>query len=127
MELLKYVLTEKFESDIASIPAEDKSFDCVTCLQVIEHVPDNMYDSALSELARISRKYLIVSIPFNENLEKGFTKCPKCYSEFNSDLHFRTFNLETVEYLFDSYGFKLAKSINVFTADKFWGIEYSAV
>ncbi len=35
-EALKCVHTEKFESDISNIPVESGSFDCVTCLQVIE-------------------------------------------------------------------------------------------
>ncbi len=123
-EALKYVRTEKFESDISDIPVESGSFDCVTCLQVIEHLPDHLYNISLSELARVAKKYLIISIPFNEDLEKSFTKCPKCLSRFNPDLHFRNFNLETMTHLFSSHGFKLKTSKNVVKYDKFWGVEY---
>ncbi len=58
---LKYVKTENKEGDIADIPLPDNSFDCVTCLEVIEHLPVGVFQKALSELVRISNKYVIIS------------------------------------------------------------------
>lgn len=123
-EALKYVRTEKFESDISALPVEPQSFDCVTCLQVIEHIPDSLYKPSLSELARVARRYLIVSIPFNEDLEKGFTQCPKCRTLFNSDLHFRNYTLDTMKNLFAEYDFSLIASRNVVEGEKYVGVEY---
>lgn len=123
-EALKYVETEKFESNITSIPLEDKSFDCVTCLQVLEHIPYNEYTKSLSELARVSSKYLIISIPFEENLLVGFTQCPACYAQFNSDLHLRNYNINTMQTLFSEYGFTIKQSTNVGEGEKYWGVEY---
>lgn len=122
-EALKYVLTEKFESDITEISTPTDSFDCVTCLQVLEHIPVPIYDTALSELARVSKKYIIISIPFNEVLQNSFTKCPQCLSEFNSDLHLRSYNSNDLENLFLPHGYKLIQYKNVVKWKKYLGIE----
>ncbi len=46
---------------IYDLPYEDKSFDTVICLEVLEHLEDP--EKALSELARVSRKHVIISTP----------------------------------------------------------------
>jgi ubiquinone/menaquinone biosynthesis C-methylase UbiE len=122
-EALKHVLSEKFESDISNIPVNDLQYDCVTCLQVLEHIPVQMYDASLKELARVAKKYVLISVPFNEVLENSFTKCPYCKSTFNLDLHLRSYTLETIENLFSKHHFKLEKHINVVKQKKLLGIE----
>ncbi len=127
-EALKYVLTSKFESDINQLPVENESFDCVTCLQVIEHLPVQVYDQALSELARVTKKYLLISVPYYEKVENSFTKCPQCLSSFNSDLHLRSYTKETIENLFNRANFKLVAYKNVVKSSKYIGVElYSRV
>lgn len=44
-----------------TIPFEDNSFDCVLCLDVLEHV-DNTH-AVFDELCRVSRRYVIISLP----------------------------------------------------------------
>ncbi len=125
-EALKYVLTEKFASDISDIPVEDGKYDCVTCLQVIEHLPIGVYEQGLKELARVSNKYIIVSVPFNENVKKNFTQCPKCLAEFNADLHLRSYQLQTIENLFIQHDYVLIKSVNLVKTTNFAGVELYA-
>lgn len=43
------------------IPFEDGQFDCVLCLDVLEHL-DNIH-AVFDELCRVSRRYVIVSLP----------------------------------------------------------------
>lgn len=43
------------------IPFKAKSFDCVLCLDVLEHV-ENIHD-VFDELCRVSKKWIIVSLP----------------------------------------------------------------
>jgi SAM-dependent methyltransferase len=102
---LKYVNTEKREGDIAAIPLADRSYDCVTCLEVIEHLPVNVYQRALAELTRVASQYVILSVPFAEELERNHNQCPQCRSIFNSDLHLRTFSEATVDRLLEKYNF----------------------
>lgn len=50
---------------ILELPFEDESFDCVTCLDVMEHIPLNQQGRASSELFRVLTKegFGIVSVP----------------------------------------------------------------
>lgn len=103
---LKYVKTKKVQSDITNLPFNDNEFDCVSCLEVIEHLPHTVYESALAELVRVSKRFIIISVPFEEKLEDAFTKCPKCKSLFNSDLHFRNFSQTEFKELMNEYNCK---------------------
>ena len=51
---------------VENLPFKDNSFDLVLCSEVLEHIPD--WKKALSELQRVSRKYIVLTIP----LEKAF-------------------------------------------------------
>ena len=48
---------------IDRLPFADDSFDCVICCEVLEHL-DNLY-FIFAELVRVSRRYLIISLPNN--------------------------------------------------------------
>lgn len=49
------------EEDIQNLSFQDKSFDIVLCQQVLEHVPNP--PKAISELKRVTKKQLIISVP----------------------------------------------------------------
>jgi ubiquinone/menaquinone biosynthesis C-methylase UbiE len=101
LEALKYIKTEKMHGDITSISADDNSFDCITCLEVIEHLPVPTYIAALNELARVSKKYVIVSVPYREKRKFGLTECPHCKTIFNREMHLNWFDDEKIQNLFN--------------------------
>ncbi len=108
-EALKYVKTDKTQGDLVSLPFPDNSFDCVSCLEVIEHLPIPMYNQALNELTRVSKKYVLISVPYQEVLEDSYTRCPSCKTIFNWELHLRNFNDESFKHLLDDHGYKNVK------------------
>jgi SAM-dependent methyltransferase len=48
-------------ADVHHLPFQDHSFDLVLCLEVLEHLPDSAL--GLRELLRVSRDYVLVSVP----------------------------------------------------------------
>ncbi|MBS1733032.1 MAG: class I SAM-dependent methyltransferase [Bacteroidetes bacterium] len=103
---LRMVQAEKILSDITQLPFANSEFDCATCLEVIEHLPQETYRQALKEIARVSAKYIIITVPYNEDLLETQTQCPRCKSKFNSDLHLRSFQEKDMQALFLEHGFE---------------------
>ncbi len=51
-------------ADVRNLPFKDNEFDVVCAFQIIEHIPWEDVPKALSELRRVSKKNVIISIPF---------------------------------------------------------------
>lgn len=64
---------------------EDNYVDNIVCTEVIEHVPDDVF--ALSELCRVARKRVIITVPFNEKIKQSL--CIHCgkYTPHSGHLH----------------------------------------
>ncbi|MDP4247671.1 MAG: class I SAM-dependent methyltransferase [Bacteroidota bacterium] len=116
---LKYVNTEKMLAEIDAIPFGDASFDCVVAHDVIEHLPVGVYQKALNEIARVSRKYIVIAVPYRENLRHNVSECPSCLSHFNNDFHFRSFDEEKMKGLFGGTGFE-CKDIRTCNTNRFY-------
>jgi len=108
-EALKHVHTSKTLGDVTDLPFDDDVFDCVSCLEVIEHLPITAFNKALDEITRVAGKYVLVSVPYQEVLEDSYTRCPSCRTIFNWELHLRNFNDESIRNLLKPYGFKNVK------------------
>lgn len=51
---------------IAQLPYSDGQFDVVTCMEVLEHVPEDVLTAGLTELRRVCRGQLVMTVPFRE-------------------------------------------------------------
>jgi SAM-dependent methyltransferase len=106
---LKYVKTEKVSGDVTALPWPDGSFDCVSALEVLEHLPLQSFERAKQEISRVARDHLLVSVPNNQDLERSQTQCPACKTKFDPDLHMRSFNIESLRELFSELGFQCTR------------------
>lgn len=52
--------------DATALRLDDRSFDTVFCMEVLEHLNASAFDKALSELRRVTKHTLIISVPFDE-------------------------------------------------------------
>ena len=100
---LKYVKTPKKQGNIENLPFLDNSFDIVMCCEVLEHLPLSVYSKALKELERVSKKYILISVPNNENLNLGMIECPQCGCSFHTCRHLRSFNQDKLKNLFTNF------------------------
>jgi ubiquinone/menaquinone biosynthesis C-methylase UbiE len=56
--------TAKFVAgSVVDLPFPDRSFDVVGCFEVLEHLPGDVPRRALSELARVARQAVVLSVP----------------------------------------------------------------
>lgn len=53
------------KEDLCSWEAEEKSFDVVTMLEVLEHIPD--VEKAVMNAVRLAKRYVVVTVPSKED------------------------------------------------------------
>jgi len=102
-EALKNVKTSKIKGRAENLPLTSNSFDIVLCCEVLEHLPVHLYKKSLKELQRVSREYILISVPNDEDLERGKISCPQCEYSFHTHGHLRSFNFSNIKNLFPDY------------------------
>lgn len=96
--------------DITDLPAGDREFDMSMAMEVLEHMPhDGSLPKAAAELARVARKYVVVTVPANDDPVYYAARCPVCQSRFHESQHMRSFVDEDFAGLIP--GFTLVKLI----------------
>ena len=62
-EKLPFAVLE--EASATNLPFPDEVFDCVTCIEVLEHIPAHLRQSALTEIGRVLRRggRLVLRVP----------------------------------------------------------------
>ncbi|UCD84846.1 MAG: class I SAM-dependent methyltransferase [Deltaproteobacteria bacterium] len=110
-EALKYVRTDKIRGNITSLPFENDTFDLVLCLEVLEHLPEDDFREGISELQRVSKSHIVITVPNQEDLELSLVMCPKCYCWFIPYLHMRSFNKDNLDNLFKDLKLLCVKEI----------------
>ncbi|MBU0474916.1 MAG: methyltransferase domain-containing protein [Bacteroidetes bacterium] len=108
LNALKYVKTKKINISADFLPIKDNSFDLVFSSEMIEHLPDDIFTKSISEMKRVSKKYIYLTFPNDENIKKQVTECTKCSYVFNKSYHLRSINLELIKKLFPEYKVNLA-------------------
>lgn len=82
-------------------PFEDRYFDVIVGVEVIEHLLDDDVQTVLSEIWRLLRPggAVILTTPNNEDLSESVVYCPFCESRFHSVQHVRSFSADSLEHV----------------------------
>jgi ubiquinone/menaquinone biosynthesis C-methylase UbiE len=91
-EALEHVKPPSVLAYLPDAPFADKSFDLVICLEVLEHINDSDYQRSLEELQRLAGRYVMISVPFDENLLSKQAICVDCKKASHADDHLRRFD-----------------------------------
>ncbi|MCC5664231.1 methyltransferase domain-containing protein [Nostoc sp. CHAB 5784] len=110
-EALRYVSRETVLGEILQLPFADESFDLVMANDVIEHLTSAQRTQALKELARVASKYVIITVPFLEDLNQSMTKCADCGRYYHVNHHLASFDLKETAELLTPFGYQCHRQI----------------
>lgn len=82
-----------------SLPFTDKTFDVVTCIEVLEHVPD--YERLLQEMARLAKRFVFIATPNKRPENTCANGRPK------NRHHLREWTKEELDKIFTGLGYKV--------------------
>jgi SAM-dependent methyltransferase len=91
------------EAGADALPLKDRSVDLVHSSQMLEHLPDGIYEKALAEMNRVASKWLLLSVPCREQLVRRHALCPSCNLEFHVDGHLRSIDETTFDTAFTDF------------------------
>lgn len=107
---LGHVRPPRCQAAMEALPFADRAFDIATCMEVLEHVPVPAYPLALAELARVARRFVLVAVPWRQDLDADLCRCPSCRTMFNGDFHVRSYDQAAIDSLLAAHGFRTAWS-----------------
>ena len=91
---------EMVAGNVQSLQFSDNAFDCVVCTEVLEHVPE--VAAAARELARVSREYVLIGVPYRQDTRVGRTTCSACARISPPYGHVNVFDERRLQELFPS-------------------------
>lgn len=59
-------------ADIRKLPFGDGSFDAAVAFEILEHLPFEEVPKALEELSRVSKRYILISVPYSSAASEFF-------------------------------------------------------
>ncbi|MFX0197387.1 MAG: class I SAM-dependent methyltransferase [Candidatus Hodarchaeota archaeon] len=102
-EPLKLVRSPAVIGRIDALPFDSFQFDLVTCFELLEHLSYYEFPQALSELERVSQRYIMISVPNREPLHQCLVSCSQCYCLYNPSWHVRSFDESSLHFIFRTF------------------------
>lgn len=95
------------KGNITEIKFSDNSFNTIFCSEVIEHLSDKQISKGIIEIKRVLAEggNLIITVPFNENLENNSFICPECGHKFHKVGHLQSFTKEMIKKILEDNNF----------------------
>jgi ubiquinone/menaquinone biosynthesis C-methylase UbiE len=93
-------------ADIRKLPFEKNEFDLAYACQVLEHLPWKEAIKALKELKRVSKKYVLISLPYRSLRFEGvisFNKIKKIFGREFLDLSIRIPRMTKIKFNGEHY------------------------
>ncbi len=92
-EPLRRVRTNRLQGSATALPFASASFDLVIATEVLEHLGEAEFTATVHEMTRVSRRYVLITVPFRENRLEELCRCAQCARVFHKYGHTRSFEL----------------------------------
>lgn len=99
---LLWLNTPAVQATLERLPFARGAFDVVVATEVIEHLPWTVYQRCLREIARVANSFVLISVPYNEDLEAFRVSCPACGCRFHRTYHMRRYARANMQFLFEA-------------------------
>lgn len=88
------------QGDATALSFPDRSFYTVFCSEVLEHIPPHLLQKACDEIQRVAQKYVIIGVPYKQDIRVGRTTCYTCGKKNPPWGHVNTFDENRIRSLF---------------------------
>jgi SAM-dependent methyltransferase len=86
--------------DVRELAFPDEAFDLVVCAEVLEHISPTDLERACRELARVTRRHLLIGVPYKQDTRVGRTTCMRCGARNPPWGHVNRFDETKLRHLF---------------------------
>lgn len=100
LKQLKSLEIPCIQGDALYLPFRDNTFDAVIATELIEHLTELERRQVLKEIERVSKRFILVTVPYREVLASGLVKCIDCGCIFHSSRHTKSFDISDMNFLF---------------------------
>lgn len=106
LDLVKPEIVHKYitpvQGDVTNLEFANSQFDTVICTEVLEHISPQKLAQACDELTRVTKKFLIIGVPYNQDTRCGRTTCRHCGHKNPPWGHVNVFDEKRLTLLFSS-------------------------
>jgi SAM-dependent methyltransferase len=88
------------QGDATALAFADSSFDLVFCAEVLEHIPSPDLERACREMARVSRRWVLIGVPYKQDIRLWRTTCQACGGRCPPWAHVNRFDEQRLAELF---------------------------
>jgi hypothetical protein len=88
------------KGDLTRLEFPDDSFDLILCAEVLEHIPTRLLNDACREACRVAKEYLLIGVPYKQDLREARTTCYTCGERNPPWGHVNSFNESRLKELF---------------------------
>ena len=89
------------KGNVTQLSFPDRSFDCVLCSEVLEHVHD--VEKAAREIARVAKYEVLIGVPYMQDLRMARLTCSECGMVNPPFGHVNTFDADRLTQLFPEF------------------------
>ncbi len=91
------------QGNITQLNCSDNAFDLVFCAEVLEHIPSHLLQKACAEIGRVSNEYLLIGVPYKQDIRVGRTTCYSCGKKNPPWGHVNRFDTDKLQRLFPAF------------------------